>query len=151
MLCSKRPRAIHLGCLDGEAPHAQHKKKHCPLCVKRRWIYILPTTLTRREGQSDEEFRMQRVNRYHAWHRCSCRHILEWQNLQDDGSLASDRRLLVDMNVGRHGKMQALPVEVAKSEAASVAEPYEPVGLQAEARRGETQPWSFSRLSISEE
>lgn len=100
---------------------------------------------------------MERVNRYHVWHRCSCRRILEWQKLHDDGSLASDKKLLVGMNVVRHGKMQTLPVAAAKNEAGPVehdnsqgAESREPVGLQSEERRGETQAWSFSRLNISE-
>lgn len=170
MLCSKCPRAIHLECLDGGAPHAQHKKKHCPLCVKRRWNHISPTTPTQQDGQSDEDFRMERVNRYRTWHRCSCQHIYNWQKLHDDGSLASDRKLLVDMNVVRRGRTKAVPTLAAKSQVRSAehdssqeADTFEPasvpVASQPEERRGGlrpdegregTQSWSFSRIDIGE-
>lgn len=74
---------------------------HCPLCIKRRWHLIRPVTPAQRENQSADDFHMKRIRRYYRWHRYNCDHIDKWQKLHDDGSLDSDRKLLIDMSAAK--------------------------------------------------
>ncbi|KAK5096502.1 hypothetical protein LTR70_001676 [Exophiala xenobiotica] len=100
LLCATCPRVMHLACLNTRVAHGGHKM-HCPLCIKRRWHLIRPVTPGRREDQSADDFQMKRVRRYYRWHRYNCEHIDNWQKLHDDGSLDSDRKLLIDMGAAK--------------------------------------------------
>lgn len=51
---------------------------------------------------------MRRIKRYQQWHRYNCKHIRAWQGLHDDGSLMSDRTLLLDMGVVHGSKVQRM-------------------------------------------
>jgi hypothetical protein len=110
--CLSCPRNIHHECLERTAPHARNTQ-YCPLCIKRRWHLIRPETPIRQDGRSEDDLRMKRIRRYKRWHRYNDEHIRAWSKLQDDGSWASARRLLVDMGVVSHGKLQ---VTATKSE-----------------------------------
>lgn len=98
---------MHLACLNTGVAHSGHKM-HCPLCIKRRWHLIRPVTPAQRESQSADDFHMKRVRRYYRWHRYNCNHIDDWQRLHDDGSLDSDRKLLIDMGAARVRTKQQL-------------------------------------------
>lgn len=101
LVCDTCPRTVHFGCLNMKAPHIKHER-HCLACVKRRWHIIKPVTHVQRQDQSDEDYYMQRTRRYHRWHRYNCQHVDEWLRLYDDGSLESDRALLMTMGVTKH-------------------------------------------------
>lgn len=58
---------------------------------------ISALTPRQREGQSNEDFWMKRVRRYHRWHRYNCMHIAEWNKWADDGSIENDRELMFKM------------------------------------------------------
>ena len=96
LLCATCPRVMHQSCLDSRHPHGGHRT-HCPLCVKRRWHIIRVITPLQREGQSVDDYHMKRVRRYRRWHGYNCQHIDVWSKLYDDGSLESDRRLLINI------------------------------------------------------
>lgn len=100
LLCVTCPRVMHFACLSTKFGHSGHSM-HCPLCIKRRWHLVLPVTPVQRDGQSADDYRMKRIRRYYRWHRYNCEPIQDWQKLCDDGSLESDRKLIIDMGAAK--------------------------------------------------
>ncbi|KAK5100427.1 hypothetical protein LTS08_005176 [Lithohypha guttulata] len=117
LLCTTCPRVLHSPFLNGKAPHGGHKM-HCPLCIKRRWHLVRPVTPTQNEGQSEDDSHMKRIRRYHRWHRYNCMHIVEWCKMHDDGSLESDRRLLISIGAAKvSDKQQQMAGKVSEGRA----------------------------------
>lgn len=128
IICNTCPRTIHFDCIDQNAPHTWHKQT-CPACVKRRWHVTRPITPVQRPDQSDDDYYMQRVRRYHRWHRYNCQHIESWQRLHDDGSLESDRQLLIEMGVVKQ-RSRVLYKGNGTQEGRSVDDEDQPEGAQ---------------------
>lgn len=121
LLCATCPRVMHFACLKEKVAHGGHST-HCPLCVKRRWHLIRAVTPTQCDSHSADDFRMKRIRRFYRWHRYNCKHMEEWQKLQDDGSLESDRQLLINMGAAKI-KVKQDPSLTAKPSSAAADSP----------------------------
>lgn len=104
-------------CLESEEDE-KRDQDHCPLCQNRGWHAIPPSGPENMEGLEGDELLMARAHRYGLW----CEAVERGQArrleslLQDDGSIGSDRRLLLAIGASSVEGMRACRHEDGKED-----------------------------------